>query len=372
MSATVPLFQAVTERVQGVTSGSRVRVTVGRRLALLVTGILAARTTVISQVAAELAALALSAATEERIARRLRRTLAAPLPPADLYGPAVDWDDVRHRGGRVSLCVDESSQDERVHLLRLSLAYRGGAVTLSWQVWEQNARLAEGAYWQAMDQVLDAAAALLPPGLSVTVLADRAYDIPPFLDRLTARGWSYVVRLKLGSTVFRDHQGRVQPLRALIERHVQRPGQRWKGRGQLFKTAGWRSVSVVAYWQPDEDERLVVVTDGPPCWTALAAYGRRFWCETAFRADKTAGWHWEQSQVRGMHHHAQLLLAMAWASLIAVCLGVEAATPDPRRPGNLTAPRAFCCVLRCKEPLHDDAREQPTEAVHPTADKGGR
>jgi len=46
--------------------------------------------------------------------------------------------------------VDESSQDERVHLPRLSLAYRGGALALAWQVWEQNARLADGAYWVAV------------------------------------------------------------------------------------------------------------------------------------------------------------------------------------------------------------------------------
>lgn len=175
----------------------------------------------------------------------------------------------------------------------------------------------------------------------MTVLAGRAYDSPPFLDRRTARGWSFVVRLKLGSVVFRDHQGRVQPPRALVERQVQRPGQRGKGRGPLFKTAGWRRVRVVAYWQPGEDERMVVVTDGPPSRAALGEDGRRFWCEPAVRADKTAGWQWEQRQVRGVHDHAHLLLAMAWASLRARCLGVEAAHETlarlacrQRRPGT--------------------------------------
>jgi hypothetical protein len=49
------------------------------RLALLVTGILAAKSAVIAQIAAELDALALTGATvPDRIARRLRRTLNDP------------------------------------------------------------------------------------------------------------------------------------------------------------------------------------------------------------------------------------------------------------------------------------------------------
>src|SRR5262249_19604552 len=152
---------------------------------------------------------------------------------------------------------------------------------------------------------------------------------------------SYVVRLKLGSVVWRDHQGRTQPLRHLIARHVQRPGQRWKGRGQPLQTARWRTLSGGAYWQAREGERGRVASDGPPAWAVLAAYSRRFWCEAAFRVDKSAGWHWEQSQVRDLRHQAMLLLAMAWASLIAVCLGVQAARDDlahlaqaRRRPGR--------------------------------------
>lgn len=356
MSATHPVWQAVVERVQQFTEGSGLRLWAVRRLALLITGIVLARSVVLSQVAAELAETGVTAATAESLARRLRRTLAAPLPPPEVYGRAVIaalWPD-RAMGdgpdgadGRLWLTLDESSQDERVHLLRLSLAYRGGAVALAWQLWEQNTRLAAGAYWRAMDQVLDAAAALLPPGRPVTLLADRAFDIPPMLDRCTARGWSFVVRLKLGSVRYRDHGDRERPLRPLIERQVQRPGQRWKGRGRLFKGAGWRTVSIVAYWQPGEDERLVVVTDGPPAWAALAAYGRRFWCEAAFRSDKSAGWQWERSRVRGIAHHAQLVHAMAWASLIAVCLGVEAVADEldrlarrcPRPGARLGRPR---------------------------------
>ncbi len=69
----------------------------------------------------------------------------------------------------------------------------------------------------------------------------------------------------------------------------------------------------------------MLLTDLPPRWERLAEYDRRFWIEPGFRNDKTAGWQWEASQVQGVGHHARLLVAMAWATLVVLCLGVQAA-----------------------------------------------
>src|SRR5215217_3130099 len=121
-------------RVQAATAGRGVRVTTVRRLALLVSGILLAKSVVLNQVAAELAESGITAAQEESIARRLRRTVASALPAEALYQPAVaaalGWGR-EAAAGRLWLILDESSQGARVHLLRLSLAYRGGAVALA-------------------------------------------------------------------------------------------------------------------------------------------------------------------------------------------------------------------------------------------------
>ena len=40
----------------------------------------------------------------------------------------------------------------------------------------------DGEYWRRMDAVLDRAAACVPAGLDVILTADRAFDIPPFVD----------------------------------------------------------------------------------------------------------------------------------------------------------------------------------------------
>ncbi len=328
MPAQAELYAVVVSKLQEVLSGEGVRVTTVRRLALLVTGLVAAKSSVVSQMASGLWEVGVSAARVPSIARRLRRSLGdAKVSATTCYEPAVrtliDWAGLARRGKPVILALDESSQDERVHLLRVSLTYWGTALPLAWAVWPQNEPLAEGEYWRRIDAVLDRAAALVPAGLTVIVTADRAFDIPPFVARVAARGWHWVIRLKAeGTHRFRDHQGREHRLKALIHRHVAAPGQRWKARGQIFKGAGWREASVVAVWAPGAKGRLVVITDLPPRWEVLRHYDRRFWIETGFRSDKSSGWQWEACQVTDLDHHARLLVAMAWATLLVLCLGL--------------------------------------------------
>lgn len=332
MPAHVGLYQEVEQQMLRSTTAAGLRITSVRRLALLVTGIIAAKSCVLAQVAAELEVLKLTQATwAESITRRLRRTLNDPaLTAATCYEPVlprvIDWPAVLRGSRRVVLIVDESSKADQIHLLRVSLAYWGGSLPLAWAVWAQNQPLPDGSYWQTVDALLARIAALLPAGLEVIVVADRAYDIPAFVDRIRAKGWHWVVRGKVGSSLrWRDGQGREWALRALVACHLPGPGRRWKARGQVFKAAGWRDASVVGVWAPGHAERLVVLSDLPAQWAVLRLYGRRFWIEPGFRADKRKGWQWEASQVQGVAHHERLLLGMAWASLVTLCLGVQEA-----------------------------------------------
>ena len=100
----------------------------------------------------------------------------------------------------------------------------------------------------------------------------------------------------------------------------------------------------------------MVITDLPPRWRVLALYDRRFWIEAGFRTDKSHGWEWEQSQVQGLAHHTRLVLAMAWASLLMLVLGVAEAQRrlatvahrprrGPRPPGRPRHARASVFTL---------------------------
>lgn len=330
MPASVPLYHDVRRQVDR--SCPALAPAAAERLALLVTGVVAARSCVLAAVAAELDALALTAAVwAESIERRLRRALddrrlTAESCYAPLLARAVDWRGAADEAGRIVLIADESSLRDRVHLFRLSLPYRGGSLPVAWAVWEQNAPLPPGAYWAHVDAALAAAAAALPAGATVVVLADRAYAVPAFLDRVAARGWHWAVRMPTGgSHRFRPERGAEAGVAELAAARLGRPGARWRARGHLFKDAGWRPARLVGVWGAGAGEPLVVATDLPADWAVVALYGRRFWIEAGFRADKSRGWGWEQSQVRGVARHAVLLLALAWATLAVLCAGAAEA-----------------------------------------------
>lgn len=333
MPAQEELYAVVVRKLQEVLGSEGVRITTVRRLGLLIVGLLAAKSAVVSQMASGVWEVGVSTAERASVLRRLRRTLRDPRVTAErCYAPAVrelvSWEGLRARKKPAILALDESSQDDRVHLLRISLTYWGTALPLAWATWPQNVPLVDGTYWDRMDQVLDQTAAIVPTGLDVIVTADRAFDVARFVERLAARGWHWVIRLKAeGSHRFLDHQGREHSLKALIHRHVAAPGQRWKARGRIFKGAGWCDASVVAVWAPGAKERLVVITDLPPRWEVLRHYDRRFWIEPGFRTDKSHGWHWEASQMAGLDRQNRLLVAMAWATLLVLCLGLAEALP---------------------------------------------
>jgi hypothetical protein len=331
------------------------------RLALLVTGIVAARTCVLARIAAELSALAVTGTTRaDSIGRRLRRTLNdAHLQARDCYTAIVPsvlgWSQGWPDDQPVVLALDESSHRAHLHLLRLSVTYRGGSVPLAWALWPQNTPLPPGAYWDHVDRVLAAAAAQVPRGVPVVVVADRAYAVPAFIDRLHRYGWHWVIRVSShGAHRWQDATGREHALAEVVATQVPAPGRRWRTRGAFAKKAGWRTANLVAVWGRTAAEPLVVLTDLPPAWQVLRLYERRFWIEAGFRADKRAGWQWEASQVRDQDHQQVLLVALAWASLLALCLGAERAAqrladlttrPTSRRPWRPTHARLSLCSL---------------------------
>lgn len=342
MSAPRRLYQQIEAQITRCAAPT-LRVTSIRRLAILVTGIVASERCALRRVARELTALGLRQAQPESIRRRLRRTVAdARLDDGAGYAAAVRalvaWPDDEP----VLLILDESTTPGQMHVLRLSLAYRSSCLPLAWAVWEHQAKLPAGAYWRAVEAVLATAAAIVPPELPVSVLADRAYDVPGIVDRLAAYGWHWIIRVKArGTLVWRASDGTEQPLRELVAARLPQPGAQFLAVGSAFKRAGWRPVALSGAWGAGCREPLVVLTSLEPDLGVLDRYARRFWIEAAFRQDKSAGWDWAHSQLRDPARQARLLLALAWATLLALSLGAQqaaramaAVVARPTRPAS--------------------------------------
>jgi hypothetical protein len=298
------------------------------RLALLVRGIIQAQSACPARIAAALHQLGLSAAQPASLERQIRRIENDPELQAELCVHPFARQHLRWgKPTALNLILDPTSQDERVVLLTAMVWYRGRALPVAWACWPANTPLMGARFWERVGALLAQVAQLVPVGVTVTWLADRAFGTPAFTDQVAAHGWHWVVRVQ-GQTRYRDRCGRLQAIRDW----VRRPGQRAKGHGEVFKKQGWRAASVVAFWGRRYTAPLLLVSDWPPDWALIALYRRRYPIEASFRDYKSSGWQWERGQVMDLAHVERLLVGMALASWLVMCVGTHEAAQALQRP----------------------------------------
>jgi len=287
------------------------------RLCLFVTGMLKGRSASPAQVAKSLAQCALSGARAESIERRMRRLENdAEITVRTCFQPFARFYLGLGHPREYVLILDPTTQEDRLVMVSVAVWYRGRALPLAWTIWAGNTPLEGPRFWERIDQLLSEVERLLPAGVEITLLADRAFGCPAFIDLVVRRNWHYVVRVQ-GQTICRDRLGRERSLESLVPFR----NRRAKLRGQAFKKAGWRSVSVVAYWGPSHSKPLCLVSDLKPGWYLIHLYRHRFPIEPTFRDYKSYGWCWEQGQVTDLLHVQHLLVGMALATWLALLAG---------------------------------------------------
>ena len=286
------------------------------RIALLVTGIIGARSSSPAQVAKALDKLHLTGASAESLERRIRRLENDEEMEASLcFHPFAQAHLRKMRATELILVLDSTTQEDKVVMVSVAIWHRGRALPLVWAIWPGNTPLEGDGFWKRIDRLLDEVAPLLPAQVSVTLLADRAFGCPVFIDLVVKRNWHYVLRVQ-GQTVCQDRMGRQRSIQSLVPYR----NRRTKLRGRVFKKAGWRSASVVAYWGKRHEKPICLVSDLKPGWSLLHLYRRRYPIEAHFRDCKSHGWRWEQGQVKDLRHIERLLTGMAlatWFTLLA-------------------------------------------------------
>lgn len=299
-----------------------------QRMALLVTGMIRAKSASPSRIAEALGHLGLTDATTESIERRIRRIENDPELDVTLcFHPFAKQRLILGNPQELFLILDPTTQEDRVVMLCASVWYQGRALPLAWMVWPANQPLTGERFWQRVEALLDTVLPLLPVGVSITWTADRAFGTPRFTDLVTARAWHFVVRVQ-GQTLCQDKKG----FCCYVEALVLLPGQRKKLRGKVFKKCGWRTASVVVYWGQRYATPLCLVSDLPPRWTLIHTYRRRYPIEATFRHYKSFGWHWEQGQVTNLEHMQRLLVGMALATWIVLGVGTKLAQEHLAKP----------------------------------------
>lgn len=310
------------------------RPTVGKRaldrVTLLVASLLKAQHSAPARLAQAGHQLSERAPSAESVERRLRRIQNDPWITADTsFTPLIQAVLANSPLSDLILIVDPTLQEDRVVMVSVNAWYRGRSLPLVWTIWPANQPLEGEGFWQRIDELLRQAQALLPAGVTVTVLADRAFGTPAFTDLVAGRGWHWLVRVQ-GQTHYQDLDGHEQPIAQLVSRG----GQRRKLRGVVFKKAGWRDASVVVYWGPSHKAPLCLVSDLAPDWGLIGLYRRRFPIEPTFRDYKSSGWQWEAGQVTDLEHLQHLLVGMALATWLTLVVGARKAVEILSQPAT--------------------------------------
>lgn len=158
------------------------------RIALLVTGMIGAKSSSPAQVAKALHRMKLTGASAESIERRIRRLENDGEMEAQLCFHPFARAHLRYgRPEELLLILDPTTQEDHLVMVSVSVWYRGRALPLAWAVWPGNVPLEGDRFWKRIERLLDEVVTLLPKGVAVTFLADRAFGCPAFVDLLVAR-----------------------------------------------------------------------------------------------------------------------------------------------------------------------------------------
>jgi hypothetical protein len=249
------------------------------------------------------------------------------------FVPLLRWLLSLWQGTELALAIDVTNHQDRLHVLCVSVLYRGSAIPVAWQILPGNT---PGAWMPHLCRVLDRLAPALPRSFTVLVLVDRGLRSPTLWRRLIRHGWHPVLRLQR-NTVFRPAGARQrQPAQRLIGG----PGEAWVGRGRAFAQRSLPGTLIVL-WLEGADEPQILLTDLAPEALGVCWYSLRVWIELGFRVIKSIGLHWHRTRRTDPDRVARHWLVLAVALLWIAAYGTRA--EDAERchlpPARLRSPR---------------------------------
>lgn len=303
MSAQRQVLQRMTDQFRTVLVGMH-----GARVASfvrLVVGIVLAHSVSLPKVEQALA-LGRKAGTTER---QLRRVLANPnLAPEDVWAelrPVVlqDW-----TNRELVVVLDGTPQGKAFTVLTLGVVAHGRTLPLG------NVVLPQQTSWgidlvTAITPICDGIAAALPPGATVTVVADRGLSGPGLVDLCRRLGWHWVLRIAVTATT--DHLARRADGRRVRLWSLVAP-VRWQHveAVALFASAGERAGWLTVRADPRYEEPWVLFSDRPGGGARVQEYRRRQTIEPMFQDRKRRGCGVESSHLRHADRIERLLLAV--------------------------------------------------------------
>ncbi len=300
-------------------------------LALLITGMIGARTVNLSHVASERGSPVKIASTY----RRLQRFFQHVAPNEDwaarlivtLLGLKGPW----------TLCLDRTNWQigaKHVNVLVLALVTRRHRVPLMWRMLDGPGNSATATRIALMDRYL----ALFGAGSVKMLLADREFIGGEWLRYLHENNIPFTIRMRENMTVITETGQQIQ-LRTLLKRTR---GAR-SFRAALPGDGGHEPLMLGFAAKRIRGGELLIVVASKDAHYALVAYRRRWSVECLFGDAKTRGLNLEDTRLTSPRKLSLLLaivaIAIAWSSKIAIA--VAGSAPRPRKAHGYPAKSWF-------------------------------
>mgnify|MGYP001194320034 FL=1 len=277
-----------------------------------IVGVLLEKSVHLSKWSIHRAGRAKAASKQRQFVRWLKN---AKIEHAQIYLPLVKSVFAEWGKHKIYLALDSSSLWDEFVLVRVALVYRGRALPLSWIVLQQPSTMVA---FEKYKPILKDAAAVLPKGCPVILLADRGFDDNELFCAARDLGWGFRIRLKKSLRVYRVSKpclsvGRLMPAKgkALFLHKVWITDRRF----------GPVHLALAHVQTQNGFEEWAILSDDPTDLHTFDEYGLRFDLEENFLDDKSAGFQLESSEIRTADALTRLGLILATATLYLVSTG---------------------------------------------------
>jgi hypothetical protein len=238
----------------------------------------------------------------------------------ECFAPLLSWILSHWTCRRLVLALDPTNLGNRLHVLCISVVYRGSAIPVAWKVLSAGVKDAWHPHWVDLLKRLHAA---LGDDWQVLVLTDRGLESPRLFQAITTQHWHPLMRVKAG--------GKFRPagwhkFYAFAD-FAPRVGARFAAAGRAYKQSETPlECTLLACWQAGHEEAWLLLTDltptaANPCW-----YAYRAWIEQGFKVTKSGGWQWQYTRMTDPERVQRHWLAIAVATLWLVAVSGEVET----------------------------------------------
>jgi Transposase DDE domain len=234
------------------------------------------------------------------------------------FAPLLNWVLTGWPSTRLAVALDATTLGDRLTVLSIHIVYRGGALPVAWKVLPGNVKRPWKPEWL---KLLNEFRGRIPSDWTVIVLTDRGLYARWLFQAIVKLGWHPLMRV---TAIGRFRKAGSKSSRRMTA-WVPQPGRSWQGRGTAFPSQRKRRLdcTLLACWEPGQEEAWLVLTDlGPECSEALW-YGMRAWIEHGFKLLKSDGWQWQRSQMTDPERVERLWLVLAVATRYVLALGGE-------------------------------------------------